>query len=52
MNETDLCVGYDANGDSIMGTYETKSDATNKLSEAKKYADGIKSDLLGTGTIS
>lgn len=52
MNETDLCIGFDKNGDPITETYETKSDATSKLAEAKTYADGIKSALLGTGTIS
>lgn len=41
----------DGNGDSITSTYETKTDADQKLEEAKEYADGIKDDLLnGAGT--
>lgn len=41
----------DGNGDSITSTYETKTDANQKLEKAKDYADGIKDDLLnGAGT--
>lgn len=36
----------DGDGNVISSTYETKSDATAKLVEAKAYADGIKNDLL------
>lgn len=40
----------DANGNAIISTYETKSDASSKLTEAKTYADSaankIKNDLL------
>lgn len=41
----------DSNGNVIASTYETKTNATNKLSEAKTYADNaankVKNDLLG-----
>ena len=45
----------DANGNVITTTYETKSDASAKLTEAKTYADNaatkVKNDLLnGAGT--
>lgn len=41
----------DASGNVITTTYETKSDASAKLAEAKAYADDIKDDLLnGAGT--
>lgn len=36
----------DDSGNIITSTYETKSDASNKLVEAKSYADGVKNDLL------
>lgn len=36
----------DASGNIITSTYETKVDAASKLTEAKSYADGIKSELL------
>lgn len=36
----------DASGNTITSTYETKTDATAKLNEAKSYADSVKSDLL------
>ena len=40
----------DANGNAIISTYETKSDASSKLTEAKTYADSaankVKNDLL------
>jgi hypothetical protein len=40
----------DANGNAIISTYETKSDASSKLLEAKTYADSaatkVKNDLL------
>lgn len=36
----------DASGNAIISTYETKADSINKLDEAKRYADGIKDDLL------
>ena len=36
----------DASGNIITDTYETKSDASDKLAEAKSYADGVKNDLL------
>ena len=36
----------DSAGNVIVDTYETKADATSKLTEAKAYADGIKNDLL------
>lgn len=36
----------DGSGNVIKDTYETKSDASAKLTEAKSYADGIKNDLL------
>ena len=36
----------DGSGNVIKDTYETKSDAVAKLSEAKSYADDIKNDLL------
>lgn len=36
----------DASGNVITTTYETKSDASEKLAEAKAYADDIKDDLL------
>ena len=36
----------DNSGNIITDTYETKVDAANKLTEAKKYADEIKDDLL------
>lgn len=42
---------HDASGSVITSTYETKTDASSKLSEAKLYADGIKNDLLnGAGS--
>lgn len=37
---------HDENGNVITSTYETKADATKKLSEAKSYADSVKNDLL------
>lgn len=45
----------DANGNAIISTYETKSDASSKLTEAKTYADSVatkvKDDLLnGAGS--
>lgn len=41
----------DASGNIIVDTYETKTDAASKLTEAKAYADSVKSDLLnGAGT--
>lgn len=52
VNQSTLKATLDANGKEIIKIYETKSDATSKLAEAKKYADDIKSALLGTGTIS
>lgn len=36
----------DASGNVITSTYETKTDASTKLTEAKAYADTIKNDLL------
>ncbi len=36
----------DASGNIITTTYETKDEASAKLTEAKSYADGIKNDLL------
>lgn len=36
----------DASGNVITSTYETKTDATAKLAEAKTYADGVKNSLL------
>lgn len=36
----------DASGNTITSTYETKSDASAKLTSAKAYADQVKSDLL------
>lgn len=36
----------DGSGNVITTTYETKSDATAKLAEAKSYADSVKNDLL------
>lgn len=36
----------DNSGNIITDTYETKTNAADKLSEAKSYADGIKNDLL------
>lgn len=36
----------DGSGNIITSTYETKDDASTKLTEAKTYADSIKNDLL------
>ena len=40
----------DGSGNVITTTYETKSDATAKLAEAKSYADGIKETLLNNSS--
>ena len=47
-NGTDhfLAAKYDDSGNVIVNTYETKTDAAAKLTEAKTYADGIKNSLL------
>jgi hypothetical protein len=36
----------DGNGNNIVETYETKTDANQKLIDAKSYADDVKNDLL------